>query len=203
MDCRTYQSSLAESPLRTPCATHSLSASTEVDIVLNALPIQAHSAEFLTGDTIENLLYDTIAPGTKKTKSLTALNAGVDHEHFTQGYPCSGKPYLYTLPGNYSVTLRQGGQPCRPSATGFINMSLSGITSPVPPNQRWTYMLNAQGDCRDFQHLAITLCRAMHIPARYATGYLGDIGVPLVLPMGFQRMVRSLPGRSLVDLRRP
>ncbi len=34
------------------------------------------------------------------------------------------------------------------------------------------------GVCRDFQHLAITLCRALHIPARYATGYLGDIGVP-------------------------
>jgi transglutaminase-like putative cysteine protease len=42
-----------------------------------------------------------------------------------------------------------------------------------------------QGVCRDFQHLAITLCRAMHIPARYATGYLGDIGVLLVLPMDF------------------
>lgn len=36
-----------------------------------------------------------------------------------------------------------------------------------------------QGVCRDFQHLAITLCRCMHIPARYATGYLGDIGVPV------------------------
>jgi transglutaminase-like putative cysteine protease len=34
------------------------------------------------------------------------------------------------------------------------------------------------GVCRDFQHLAVTLCRALHIPARYATGYLGDIGVP-------------------------
>jgi len=33
------------------------------------------------------------------------------------------------------------------------------------------------GVCRDFQHLAITLCRALNIPARYATGYLGDIGV--------------------------
>lgn len=42
-----------------------------------------------------------------------------------------------------------------------------------------------QGVCRDFRHLAITLCRAMHIPARYATGYLGDIGVPIVLPMDF------------------
>lgn len=35
-----------------------------------------------------------------------------------------------------------------------------------------------QGVCRDFQHLAITILRAMNVPARYATGYLGDIGVP-------------------------
>jgi transglutaminase-like putative cysteine protease len=36
-----------------------------------------------------------------------------------------------------------------------------------------------QGVCRDFQHLAVTFCRALNIPARYVTGYLGDIGVPL------------------------
>ena len=41
------------------------------------------------------------------------------------------------------------------------------------------------GVCRDFQHLAVTLCRAMNIPARYATGYLGDIGVPQSGPMDF------------------
>ncbi|MFZ0745619.1 MAG: transglutaminase family protein [Terracidiphilus sp.] len=41
------------------------------------------------------------------------------------------------------------------------------------------------GVCRDFQHLAITFCRALNIPARYATGYLGDIGVPSRLPMDF------------------
>ena len=34
------------------------------------------------------------------------------------------------------------------------------------------------GVCRDFAHLAITLCRCLNIPARYCTGYLGDIGVP-------------------------
>ncbi|WP_151719676.1 transglutaminase-like domain-containing protein [Gemmobacter serpentinus] len=33
------------------------------------------------------------------------------------------------------------------------------------------------GVCRDFAHLAITLCRCMNILARYANGYLGDIGV--------------------------
>jgi transglutaminase-like putative cysteine protease len=42
------------------------------------------------------------------------------------------------------------------------------------------------GVCRDFAHLAIALCRSMNIPARYATGYLGDIGVPAMPdPMDF------------------
>lgn len=34
------------------------------------------------------------------------------------------------------------------------------------------------GVCRDFNHLAVTLCRCLNIPARYCNGYLGDIGVP-------------------------
>lgn len=42
------------------------------------------------------------------------------------------------------------------------------------------------GVCRDFTHLAVTLCRCMNIPARYCTGYLGDIGIPAVpYPMDF------------------
>jgi transglutaminase-like putative cysteine protease len=41
------------------------------------------------------------------------------------------------------------------------------------------------GVCRDFQHLAVTFCRCLNIPARYVAGYLGDIGVPLRLPMDF------------------
>ncbi|HEX3983390.1 MAG TPA: transglutaminase family protein [Acidisoma sp.] len=42
------------------------------------------------------------------------------------------------------------------------------------------------GVCRDFAHLAVTLCRCMNIPARYCTGYLGDIGVALnPAPMDF------------------
>jgi transglutaminase-like putative cysteine protease len=35
-----------------------------------------------------------------------------------------------------------------------------------------------RGVCRDFAHLAVTLCRCMNVPARYCTGYLGDIGIP-------------------------
>ncbi|UFN48008.1 transglutaminase family protein [Roseomonas sp. OT10] len=43
-----------------------------------------------------------------------------------------------------------------------------------------------RGVCRDYTHLAVAFCRCMNIPARYVTGYLGDIGVPPVdYPMDF------------------
>jgi transglutaminase-like putative cysteine protease len=41
------------------------------------------------------------------------------------------------------------------------------------------------GVCRDYAHLAIAFCRCMNIPARYCTGYLGDIGVPAAGVMDF------------------
>jgi transglutaminase-like putative cysteine protease len=60
------------------------------------------------------------------------------------------------------------------------------------------------GVCRDFAHLAVTLCRCMNIPARYCTGYLGDIGVPRdPAPMDFSAWFEVfLDGRWLtVDAR--
>jgi transglutaminase-like putative cysteine protease len=53
------------------------------------------------------------------------------------------------------------------------------------------------GVCRDFQHLAITFCRCLNIPARYAAGYLGDIGVPpTYTPMDFSAWFEAyLDGR--------
>ncbi|GGD54501.1 transglutaminase-like domain-containing protein [Lacimicrobium alkaliphilum] len=41
----------------------------------------------------------------------------------------------------------------------------------------WGVFNEKKGVCRDYAHLAITLCRCMNIPARYCTGYLGDMGV--------------------------
>jgi transglutaminase-like putative cysteine protease len=41
----------------------------------------------------------------------------------------------------------------------------------------WETWSERIGVCRDFAHLAVTFCRCMNIPARYCTGYLGDIGV--------------------------
>jgi transglutaminase-like putative cysteine protease len=51
------------------------------------------------------------------------------------------------------------------------------------------------GVCRDYTHLAITLCRACNIPARYCTGYLGDIGVPPAAdPMDFSAWFEAYLG---------
>jgi transglutaminase-like putative cysteine protease len=47
-----------------------------------------------------------------------------------------------------------------------------------PTKTAWDTYMERTGVCRDFAHLAVTFCRCMNIPARYCTGYLGDIGVP-------------------------
>ncbi len=51
-----------------------------------------------------------------------------------------------------------------------------GLSSPT--KSALQVFQDPKGVCRDFAHLAVTLCRCMNIPARYCTGYLGDIGVP-------------------------
>jgi transglutaminase-like putative cysteine protease len=55
-----------------------------------------------------------------------------------------------------------------------------------PTKTAWEVYLEGRGVCRDYAHLAISLCRCLNIPARYCTGYLGDIGVPpMDAPMDF------------------
>jgi transglutaminase-like putative cysteine protease len=61
-----------------------------------------------------------------------------------------------------------------------------GYQHASPTKTAWDAHAEGKGVCRDFAHLAITLCRCMNIPARYCTGYLGDIGVPYdPAPMDF------------------
>jgi transglutaminase-like putative cysteine protease len=50
------------------------------------------------------------------------------------------------------------------------------------------------GVCRDYAHLAIAFCRCMNIPARYCTGYLGDIGVPAAGVMDFSAWFEAYLG---------
>jgi transglutaminase-like putative cysteine protease len=59
----------------------------------------------------------------------------------------------------------------------------------------WDVFKEQVGVCRDFMHLAITFCRCLNIPARYCTGYLGDIGVPpAASPMDFSAWFEAYVG---------
>ncbi len=69
----------------------------------------------------------------------------------------------------------------------FVNQHITfDYQSARPTKTAWEVYNERRGVCRDFAHLAITLCRSLNIPARYCTGYLGDIGVPVTpSPMDF------------------
>ena len=59
----------------------------------------------------------------------------------------------------------------------------------------WDTYMERRGVCRDFAHLAVAFCRCMNIPARYCTGYLGDIGVPPAnSPMDFSAWFEAYVG---------
>jgi transglutaminase-like putative cysteine protease len=61
----------------------------------------------------------------------------------------------------------------------FVHNHLTfGYDHARPTKTAHDAFVERKGVCRDFAHLAVTLCRCMNIPARYVTGYLGDIGVP-------------------------
>jgi transglutaminase-like putative cysteine protease len=61
----------------------------------------------------------------------------------------------------------------------FVHNHISfGYEHASPTRTAWDTFQERRGVCRDFAHLAIALCRCMNIPARYCTGYLGDMGIP-------------------------
>ncbi len=61
----------------------------------------------------------------------------------------------------------------------FLHHHLAfGCEHARPTRTAWEAYNERKGVCRDYAHLAIAFCRCMNIPARYCTGFLGDIGVP-------------------------
>lgn len=73
----------------------------------------------------------------------------------------------------------EAGWPRVQAICDFVHAHLAfGYQHAHPGKTAFDAYQERRGVCRDFAHLAITLCRCMNIPARYVTGYLGDIGVP-------------------------
>jgi transglutaminase-like putative cysteine protease len=98
---------------------------------------------------------------------------------------------LYLLPSRYCETDRlmtlawqlfkdtAPGWPRVQAICDYVHNHLTfGYEFAAPTKSAHDVHSERRGVCRDFAHLAVTLCRCMNIPARYCTGYLGDIGVP-------------------------
>ena len=98
---------------------------------------------------------------------------------------------LSTLPRTCSATCQPGGHAFRPSATGCTKGSVRlQLCSPYEDR-----LGGVHGPHRRVPRLptsaTITFCRGLNIPARYATGYLGDIGCRSHIGHGLQRLVRK------------
>ncbi|HEX4407971.1 MAG TPA: transglutaminase family protein [Xanthobacteraceae bacterium] len=75
------------------------------------------------------------------------------------------------------------------------NHVIFGYEHASPTKTAFDAYTEKRGVCRDFAHLAIALCRCLNVPARYCTGYLGDIGVPLdPAPMDFSAWFEAYLG---------
>jgi transglutaminase-like putative cysteine protease len=106
---------------------------------------------------------------------------------------------VYTLPSRFCLSdvlffraqelfgTVEPGWPCVQAICDWVHANISfAYGSSVATTTAADVLESGTGVCRDFAHLAISFCRAMNVPARYAFGYLPDIDVPPPgLPMDF------------------
>jgi transglutaminase-like putative cysteine protease len=171
------------------------------DLMVNGEPIER---QFL--DQYGNLCGRTMAPAGRVT--LTSDFTIRDNGLPDPAAPWATQAPVETLPDDVLIHLR-GSRYCETDRMSDLAWRLFGWTNPgwervqaivdYAHNQiafgyqharatktAWEAHEEGLGVCRDYAHLAITLCRCMNIPARYCTGYLGDIGIPPVdAPMDF------------------
>ena len=112
-----------------------------------------------------------------------------EHQHAVEDLPA--KCLVYLLGSRYCETDRLTdaawslfgraplGGPRVQAICDYVHRHIVfGYEHARPAKTAWEAFNERTGVCRDYTHLAITFCRCMNIPARYCTGYLGDIGMP-------------------------
>lgn len=139
------------------------------------------------------LRYDAVVMVPDATEAVDLEAAEVPAEALPHDALVYTLPSRYVLPdvmGNEAWELFGAIKPgYRRVATicDYVNGHLTfDATSSTPLTTAADVHGSGRGVCRDFAHLAITLCRALNIPARYVFGYLPEIEVkPLAAPMDF------------------
>ena len=117
------------------------------------------------------------------------------HSCFSWAAATARRSGSWTRRGAGSAISRPAGRGCRRYATFAHRHIAFGYHFARPTKTASEAYAERQGVCRDYAHLAITLLRCLNIPARYCTGYLGDIGVPLPdAPMDFSGWLEAYIG---------
>jgi transglutaminase-like putative cysteine protease len=148
-----------------------------------SIPITAYR------DSFGNWCSRIVAPKGEIRLSADALVNDSGHQHAVQELPeetlmfLLGSRYCETdLLSEVAWSLFDGSPPGwgRVQAIcDFVHRRIAfGYEHARVTKTAWEAFNERTGVCRDFTHLAITLCRCMNIPARYCTGYLSDIGMP-------------------------
>jgi transglutaminase-like putative cysteine protease len=193
---------------------HSRSADlVQPDILVTHPPVAVTAYHDLFGNWCSRI----VAPAGQFTLSTTALvhdNGTTDpYEPDTQQVPVELLPestLVYLLGSRYCETDQLSNiawQLFGHGATGwarvqaicdFVHRHITfGYQHARRTRTAWEAFNEGQGVCRDYAHLAITFCRCMNIPARYCTGYLGDIRItPIPAPMDFAGWFEVYLGNS-------
>ena len=174
-----------------------------------AVPLDTYMDSF--GNTCTRIL----APAGTMRLTADALiqDSGLPEPEFThaQEHPVESLPHealVYLLGSRYCETERLMDEAWRlfgsvtpgwgrvQAVCDFVNAHISfGYHFARPTKTAAEAYAERQGVCRDFAHLAITLLRCLNIPARYCTGYLGDIGVPVAdAPMDYAGWLEAYIG---------
>ncbi len=177
-----------------------------------------HSTEYL--DAFGNRCARFIAPaGHLRLSGSSIIDAASSSDPI---YPEAGEIHIEDLPSE-TLQFLLPSRYCEVDRFGSIAQDLFGTTKPGWEravtirdwvHEKVTFNYNAArptktamdvfteriGVCRDFQHLAITLTRCMNIPARYVTGYIGDIRRPYSGPGDFSAWYQVYLDGKWVDL---
>ena len=175
-------------------------------------------ASFQYQDAHDNITYRAVLqPGAEHIEhdALVAVSALPDNHGRSAAraaLPIAAASVLrYTLPSRYCDSdklvdfawqqLRPesstASSACRPSATGSTTTSSTASARALRTSPRRKSSQQRYGVCRDFAHVAIALCRAFNLPARYVTGHLPDIGcIDPGTPMDFHAYFEVYLGES-------
>jgi transglutaminase-like putative cysteine protease len=128
-------------------------------------------------------LPDIVAPGTPQTPVGALPEETI---HFLMGSRYCETDLLSPIAWQLFANTQPGWQRVQTICDFVHNHIQFGYGFARATKTAWEAYQERAGVCRDFAHLAIAFCRCVNIPARYCTGYLGDIGVPAsTAPMDF------------------